>query len=612
MEEQKQLPENKPATPKQQNRNKLLLTILALLALNFIGYFFFKRFDLTKDKRYTLTETSLNIVKEAADPVYVRVFLAGDVSTEYKRLQDETRQLLQEFEAYNPNIKFEFFNPLDEAESADAQKRDLIYDLFIMNNPGDAKSKAAIKESIASTPNIDDAVIQTFIGAGMQPASVSVVYKGKQSETTIFPWALATYNGKSVKIPLLKNQRGASAQENIESSVQNLEYAFADAFNKVVNTKQKKIVFLAGNGEMVPPLMGSFLKNLRDSYYIGPFTMDSVASNPQKTLKELEKYDMAVIAKPREKFTEEEKLVIDQYIVNGGKTLWLVDPVIAEMDSLSQKGTTLAVPNDLNLNDMFFKYGFRILPDIIKDEMATPIKLATGTEDNSGTQYQQYLWKYAPFVYPDSINRNPIVKNLDGIKLDFAGGIDTLKNGIKKNVLLATSQYSKRVGTPAEVNLNMVMEEFNPNEYPLKSGFIPVAVLLEGNFRSMYENRLLPFKDPSYKITGKPGKMIVISDGDIVKNQFDKDGHELELGYDKWTGEHYDNLNFMMNAVNYLLDDTGLINIRSKDVSLPMLNTQRVYDNYNTIQIITVGAPIVVLALFGIVFTWLRKRKYSR
>jgi gliding-associated putative ABC transporter substrate-binding component GldG len=612
MEEQKQLPEKKAATPKQQRRNKLLLTILALIAVNFAGYFFFKRFDLTKDKRYTLSQTSLNIVGEAVEPVYVRVFLAGDVSAEYKRLQDETRQLLQEFEAYNPNVKFEFFNPLDESESADAQKRELIYDLFVMNNPADARNKTAIKESIAATPNIDDAVIQTFIGAGMQPASVSVVYKGKQSETTIFPWALATYNGKSVKIPLLKNQRGATAQENIESSVQNLEYAFADAFNKVVKTKQKRIVFLQGNGEMDQAPMGSFLTNLKDSYFIGPFLLQKDSVPPQQILKELLQYDMAVIAKPRAKFTENEKLIIDQYIVNGGKTLWLVDPVVAEMDSLSQKGTTLALPNDLNLNDMFFKYGFRILPDLVKDEMATPIKLATGQEGASGTQYQNYLWKFAPFVYPDSVNRNPIVKNLDGVKLDFAGGIDTLKNGIKKNVLLATSHYSKRVGTPSEIRLETVMEEFNPAEYPPKSGFIPVAVLLEGSFRSMYENRLVPFKDPSYKVTGKPGKMIVISDGDIVKNQFDKDGRPLELGYDKWTGEHYDNLNFMMNAVNYLLDDTGLINIRSKDVSLPMLNTQKVYDSYNTIQIITVGVPVAVLALFGVVFTWLRRRKYAR
>ena len=307
---------------------------------------------------------------------------------------------------------------------------------------------------------------------------------------------------------------------------------------------------------------------------------------------------------------EEEKQVLDQYIVNGGKTLWMIDPVEAEMDSLNNTGTAPALARDLNLNDMFFKYGFRLPPVLIKDEMATPIKLATGDE-GSGTQYNQYLWKFAPFIYPDSVNTNPIVKNLGGIKLDFAGGIDTLKNGIKKNILLASSRYSTTVGTPTLITLDVVNEEFDPKQYT-KPGFIPVAVLLEGSFRSMYENRVLPFQDPSYKVTGKPGKMIVISDGDIARNQFDSKGNPLELGFDKWTGEMYDNRDFMMNCVNYLLDDTGLINIRSKSVSLPMLNTQKVHDEYTTAQLITVGIPLAVLLVFAVLFTWLRKRKYAK
>jgi gliding-associated putative ABC transporter substrate-binding component GldG len=598
--------------PKENKKLKqLVITLIALVAINLAGNYFFKRFDLTHDKRYTLSDTSLNILSGTADPVYVEVYLAGDVTENYKRLQDETRQILQEFEAYSPNIKFSFFNPLDESESSDPAKRDLMYNMYVMENPQFKSKEKAIKESMAGITNLDEAVIEGFIRAGMQPASVSVIDKGKQSETVIFPWAIATCNGKSVKIPLLKNQRGASAQENVESSVQNLEYAFADGFNKIIKQKEKKIVVLQGNGEMPGRYMGSFLKQLKDSYFLGPFTLDSVSKDPQKTLKQLKEYDLAIIAKPRDKFTEEEKLVIDQYIVNGGKTLWMIDPVEAEMDSLSETGTMPVMARDLGLNDMFFKYGFRIPPVLVKDEMATPIKIATGDEGSSGTQYQQYLWKFAPFVYPDSINRNPIVKNLGGIKFDFAGGIDTLKNGIKKNILLATSRYSRTVGTPTVISLSMVMEEAGPKDYE-RPGFIPVAVLLEGSFHSMYENRVLPFKDPSYKTIGKPGKMIVISDGDVVKNQFDKDGNPLELGFDKWTGEVYENRDFMMNCVNYLLDDTGLINIRSKDVSLPMLNTKKVYDEYTTAQMITIGLPIVILLVFGLLFTWLRKRKYSR
>ncbi|WP_294818517.1 gliding motility-associated ABC transporter substrate-binding protein GldG [uncultured Flavobacterium sp.] len=594
---------------KKSSLKQLAVTIIVLVALNFAGNYFFKRFDLTHDKRYTLSQASLNVIDEAVEPIYVEVFLAGDVTDNYKRLQDETSQLLEEFRAYSPNIKFSFFNPIGEGES-EAAKRDLIYNIYVMDNPQFAAKEKEIKQSISQITNTDEAVMEGFVRANMQPASVSVIDKGKQSETVIFPWAIVTSNGRSVKIPLLKNQRGASAQENIETSVQNLEYAFADGFKKVIKEKEKKIVVLRGNGEMQDRNLSSFLRQLGSSYLMAPFTLDSVSKNPQNTLKLLKEYDLAIIAKPREKFTEEEKMVIDQYIVNGGKTLWMVDPVEAEMDSLTTTGTAPAMARDLNLNDMFFKYGVRLPPVLVKDEMATPIKLATGDE-GSGTQYNQYLWKFAPFIYPDSINASPIVKNLGGIKLDFAGGIDTLKNGIKKNILLATSRYSATVGTPTLVTLDAVNEEFDPKQYA-KPGFIPVAVLLEGNFRSMYENRVLPFKDPSYKVTGKPGKMIVISDGDIAKNQFDSQGNPLELGFDKWTGEMYDNRDFMMNCVNYLLDDTGLINIRSKSVSLPMLNTQKVHDEYASAQLITVGIPLALLLVFAILFTWLRKRKYAK
>jgi gliding-associated putative ABC transporter substrate-binding component GldG len=598
-------------TAKQKSIKQLAITIVVLLALNLAGGFIFKRLDLTKDKRYTLSDTSLELVESVHEPLYIDVFLEGDFPGEFQRLQDETRQLLQEYEAINPDVKFNFFNPIDKAESSAETKRDLIYTIFKMDNPNlPEKTQAEVKKSIEGITDIDKAIFDTFTGSGMKPAGVSVNDKGKQSETLIFPWAIATYKGKTVKIPLLKNVRGANTAEKVQGSVQHLEYAFADAFDKLIREKQKKIVVLQGNGEMPGLYMGSLIKQLRESYHIGPFTMDSVAKDPMKTLKQLQQYDLAIIAKPTEKFTEEEKQVLDQYIINGGKTLWMLDAVQVEMDSLyNATGVTPALPRDLNLNDMLFKYGIRITPDIVKDEMATPLKLATGAQ-GSAAQYQQYIWRFAPFAYPDSINQNPIVKNLGGVKLEFASPIDTLKNGIKKNVLLASSRYSKKVGTPLAVRLDMVAEETKPTDYT-GQGFLPMAVLLEGNFRSMYENRLLPFKDPSYKITGRPGKMIVISDGDVAKNQFDKNGEPLELGYDKWTEEFYENKDFMLNCVNYLLDDNGLINIRTKEVELPMLNTQKVYDNYLYAELVTVGLPLLVLALFGILFTWLRKRAYS-
>jgi gliding-associated putative ABC transporter substrate-binding component GldG len=556
----------------KNNLKKLLLSVAIVIIINILGNQFFHRFDLTKDKRYTLSETSLTIIEDVKDPLIIDVFLKGQFPGEFKKLQTETQQILEEFKAYNKNITFQFVNPLENEEERDT-------------------------------------IIQSFIERGLTPVNVTLEDKGKQTQEAVFPWAIATYNGKSVKVPLLKNLMGATTAEKVVSSVQHLEYAFANAFNTITKPKQKKVAVIKGNGELRDILMADFIKQVRENYYIGTFTLDSVAKKPNESLAYLKKYDVAIIAKPTEKFSDEEKLVLDQYVINGGKTLWLVDQVNIEMDSLyNDSGTTLAYPFDLNLNDLFFKYGVRINPTLVKDLMATPIALATG-DKGSATQYTQYPWFYSPLIYPSS--KNPIVSNVDAMKFQFANGIDTLKNGIKKTVLLQSSPYSKIIGTPVEVSLSMVNDRPEQSEFK-NTGNIPVAVLLEGKFQSVYENRILPFAEKTYQKSGKNNKMIVVSDGDIIKNQLDKNYQPLELGYDKWTNKFYGNKEFLMNCVNYLLDDNGLINIRSKEVTLPLLDKEKVYESYTTSQIITIGLPIVILAIFGFLFTFLRKRKYNK
>ena len=424
----------------------------------------------------------------------------------------------------------------------------------------------------------------------------------------VFPWAIAVYNNKEVNVPLLKNIMGASTTQKVIGSVQHLEYSIADAINKITKEKQKKVAVIKGNGELQDVQIAKFLMQVRESYHIGPFTLDSVARNPKGSLEALQQFDLAIIAKPTETFSDAEKQVLDQFIINGGKTLWLVDQVSAEMDSLyNESGATLAYPRDLNLNDLFFKYGIRINPDLIMDEQGSPIKLATG-EQGSASQYQEFNWKFAPQVY--SISTHPIVKNLGKIKFDFANPIDTLKNKIKKTVLLQSSKYSKKIGAPVEVNLNSVSEETSPSDY-LNKGNIPLSVLLEGSFHSMFENRVLPFEQKSFEARGKENKMIVISDGDLIRNQLDKNFQPVELGYDQRSGNLYDNKDFLMNCVNYLLDDNGLINIRSKDLDLPLLDKEKVYERYTGIQFLTIGLPILILLLFGFLFTFFRKRKYS-
>ncbi len=550
---------------------KLGFLAIGLFLLNFASYYIYKRFDVTQDKRYTLSETTKKIIDGVDSPMLIDVFLEGNFPADFKKLQSETRQLLEEFTAYNSNISFQFVNPIEkEGERVEVMKK--------------------------------------FFEKGLTPINVTVEEKGKQTQEVVFPWAIANYGDKGAKVQLLKNLMGASTEKKVESSVQHLEYAFAEAIHKISKEKQRKIAVIKGNGELDDIYIADFLKTIRDNYYIGPITLDSVASQPIKTLKALNLYDLAIIAKPKEKFSEAEKQVLDQFIMKGGKTLWLVDGTTAEMENLyNETGSTLVSNNDLNLTDMFFKYGFRINPQMIKDEYGTPLKLASGKE-GSESQMETYNWKMAPFIYPAS-NKHPIVKNTDGVKFDFCSPIELLKSNVTTTVLLESSTYSKEIGTPNVVSLEMIAEETSPKDYP-NGGLIPVAALLEGSFTSMYNNRVLPFKGNKFLNKSVPTKMIVISDGDVIKNQLDK-GAPIELGYDKYTGQYFGNKEFILNSVNYLLDDNGLINIRSKDVSLPILDKQRVQDNYSQTQLLTVALPIVLLGIFGMLFTYLRKKKYN-
>ncbi len=551
---------------------EIIIAIIAILIINILGNHYFFRLDLTADKRYTLSKTTLAILKNVQEPLYFDVYLDGEIPAEFRKLQSETNQMIEELKAYNDNIILQYIDPLEDKD------------------PEMKKIKGLFKK-------------------GLTPVNVSVKIKGKQTQTMVFPWATASYRGKTVNVPLLKNLMGASTEQKVIGSVQHLEYSFADALHKITTPKQKKIAIIKGNGEMADAFLAKFLVQIRDNYYLAPFTLDAVDSLPNLTLNSLKKFDLAIIAKPTIAFTDKEKQVLDQYIVSGGKTLWLIDQVKIEMDSLkNQNGSSIALPNDLNLNDLFFKYGFRISPDLIKDEQGTPIKLATGAP-GSNTQYQEFNWKFAPYIMSQS--KHPISNNLGGIKLDFANPIDTLKNKIKKTILLQSSKNSKKVGTPTEIYINMVAEQTDPLDYQA-GGNLAVSILLEGKFRSVFENRVLPFLDKSFKTVDKKSSIIVVADGDIIKNQLDKDGIPVDLGYDQKTGLMYDNKDFLINATNYLLDDTGLMSVRNKQIELPLLDQERMYENQTEIQFLTIILPILITAVMCFGFYYFRKRKYSK
>ena len=557
---------------KQKSLQSFLGIAIALIVINIASNFVFHRFDLTADKRYTLSETTKTILNDISEPLFIEVFLEGNFPAELRKLQTETKQLLEEFQAENKNIHFVFVDPL-------------------------ADENAAVQ------------MAEQLFANGMKPINITVNDKGKQSQEMIFPWAVATQGDNNSKIQLLKNAMAASTEDKVASSVQHLEYAITEAIYKVSSEKSKKIAIIKGIGEPDDIYIADFLRTVKDSYFIAPFTLDSVAMNPEKTLNDLKGYDLAVIAKPTLQFTDEQIQVLDQFVMNGGKSIWLLDQVHAEMDSLYNKsGEMLVMPKDQSLGAMLFKYGVRVNPDLVKDEMGSPIKLAIG-QQGSETVYETFNWKFAP--YSVSFSTHPIVKNIDGVKFDFANSIDTLQNDIKKTVLLTTSPYATKVGTPTIIGLAQTIQEpTDPAQKP--QPVIPLAVLLEGNFTSVFKNRIIPFKMDGYLTDGKPNKMIVISDGDIIKNQLDQEYQPMELGYDKWTNTLYGNKEFLINAVNYLLDDNGLIHLRTKEVKLPLLDKEKVYKDYSTIQTIIVALPLAVLAIFGLLFTYFRKKKYTK
>ncbi|MEZ4779245.1 MAG: gliding motility-associated ABC transporter substrate-binding protein GldG [Flavobacteriaceae bacterium] len=560
---------------KNKQKIKIVFITLAVIAMvNVLGQFMYKRFDLTQDKRYTLSEAAKNTIATANSPIYVDIFLKGNLPAEFKRLQKETEQLLEEFSAYNSKVIFEFINPLEGEEDI-----------------------AGIRQQMSEF--------------GLTGAQVEIKENGKLTSEIVYPWALAYYNEKTVRIPLLKNQLGSTQEERVNNSIQNLEYAFADGFSKLTTPKKHKVAVLKGNAELEDRYIADFLKTLGEYYYIGQFTLDSVAISPQRTLAELKKYDLLIAAQPKIPFTEEEKYTLDQFVMNGGASLWLVDATEQRIDTLN--GTTFAFGKDLHLNDFFFKYGVRINPDLVKDVYAAPIALATGEENES--QYSKYPWLYSPLS--QSANNHPIVTNIEAVKFDYASTIDTLPNAIKKTVLLSTSPISKVVGLPAEIDINKeipenlkIMNE-GPDPSQFNAGEIPLAVLLEGEFTSVYANRIKPFKTEKDFVKSIPAKMVVISDGDVIKNQLDR-GRPLELGFDKWTNTYYGNKEFLLNTVNYLLEDSGLINIRTKKIAIPFLDPQKTAEKRSSWQLLNLLLPLGLLAFFGILFTYLRKRKYTR
>ena len=540
----------------------IAFALIGLLLINYLSTSTYKRFDLTKDKRFTISDVSKNILDKIDNTVFVNVYLEGTFPAEFKRLQIETRQFLEELKAQNSNILFRFINP--------------------------------------------DNIRERLIQKGMMPTQLTVEEGGNLSQAIIFPWAEINLGEKSTLVSLLPNAIAKTQEEQLQNAIEKLEYSFANALNNITKNKKQKIAVISGNGELDDIYLYSLLSEVGKNYHLAKFTLDSVAKNPQKTLKDLTKYDLAIVAKPTERFTEQEKFTLDQFITNGGKSLWMIDQNYADTDSLYNEGKMLAFPRDLNLTDLLFSYQVRVNSKLIQDLYSAKIPLATGNSGNQA-QFQHLNWFYHPLVNGNP--NHPITKNITPVRFRFTTQIDTLKGNIKKTPLFITSVLSKKIGTPNFVELQSIAQK--PKENECNSGPQVLGVLLEGRFNSAYKNRTKPFDTPNFKPESNPNKMVVIADGDIGKNQILK-GKPHDLALDKWTGEQFGNKEFLINTIAYLLDDSGLINLRNKTLQINLLDKQKAYTEKSFWQLINIGIPLILLGLFGFVFNFLRKRKYSK
>lgn len=572
---------------RRANIIQLFLGLIIIIFLNIIGSAIYFRLDLTSEKRYSLSPSTKKLLRETDDIFYFKVYLEGEFPAGFKLLSRSTREMLDEFRAFSDNIEYEFINPSAAA---------------------DAKTRNDIFERLAQQ--------------GIQPTDINVRTKEGQQQQRIFPGAILSHKGREIPINLLSEQVGAPPEAIINNSIQALEYNISNAIRKLGTASKPRIAFTEGHGELSRLETADISNALSDFYIVDRVTLDGQV-NTLTDRKEGEdgsfavsnKYKAIIIAKPDTIFSEKDKFIIDQFIMKGGKVLWLIDPVFASMDSIQAANRTMGITQDINLNDQLFRYGVRLNSNLVMDLNALPIPVYTGNVGNQ-PQYSFFPWFYFPVL--TSTSKHPIVNNMNAVRTEFISSIDTVGNpGIRKTVLLKTSEYTRIAMTPVMISLEILRNDPDPADY--NQAPQPVAVLLEGEFESLFSNRIPGeiSKAPEIGFTEKSpeNRMIVIADGDIIKNQVQFSAgtyNPYPLGYDRFTGQTFGNKDFMLNAVNYLCDDTGLMSVRSRELKLRALDRTRASKNLVMWQLINTAGPVLLVILFGLIQFFLRKRRYAR
>lgn len=558
-----------------QSIKALSISIFGILCINFISSFFYHRFDLTAEKRYTLTTSSKKLLNGLDGKIDIEVYLTGkDLPAGIKILQNETRELLQEFRNNSKGlVTFHFFD---------------------YNSIKDIKKREEFQMEL--------------VKKGLRPTNLEVKSQDGFTEKLVFPGAIIKNNGREIPIQLLENQFSVGAQGSLNNSIGFLEYKLANGIQKITKEHPVKVAFLQGHGELGIEPLQEFLKALSEQNFI----LDKLELDKDKLLNN--NIDILIVAKPQKAMSEYEKFLIDQYIMNGGKTLWLLDNIISDLDSFKLAPSIVATPRELNLDDMMFRYGVRIEHNLVLDLYCNQIPII----ENIGGNPQPKLFPWVFYPIAVTKNNHPIVKNLDPVALKFVSSLDTLNNpDVRKTVLLSTSTYARTQPTPFQLFLEGAKQK--PNPYLFNQKDIPMAVLLEGNFSSFYKNQFttdlqksLATQQIQFQAKSGLNKMIVISDGDIASNDLEANGVPLALGYDKYSRKLYANKDFLVNCVEYLVDENNLIDARNREVKMRLLDKAKVLENKILWQIITFGLPLTLILIFGIGYHIYRQRKYAK
>lgn len=543
----------------------IVIVLFVVGLLNLLAYLFVIRVDMTDDKHYSLSEASIELLRKTEASIDITLFLQGDLNAGFERLQRATKETIEEMSVHS-DIHFSIEDLQSSYSKEEAERM------------------------------------------GMRPIVIHEREQdGKTAQTTIYPYALIQYNGKKAVVALLKNTRGLSGEENLNASIEQIEFAFMEALSLLLQTETPRIAIIEGHGEPDETHTYDLMTALSRYFQVDRGQISGIDSIVDVHI--LDDYRAILILAPQTPFSDQERFILDQYLMRGGSILWAIDGIRLSEEVLQQEGFTPIIPLDLGLSEMFFRYGIRINPALVQDIQCLPIPVNVSS-DPEQPNLQPMPWTYAPLLLTSQ--GSPITRNMGQVMSTFVSPIEAVggEDGIEKRVLLATSTASCLTATPGKVDLN----DMNPNIEQFKYQYIPIAVSLEGVFPSAYAHRMMPdgiASDEKIRKQSTPTRQIVIASGSIVINETQK-GQILPMGYDRYSGMQFSNRDLLVNSLLWLTDVEGLIGLRNKEITLRLLNDQRAHQKRTQVQLISTISPIAILALVGGVVIIIRKRKYQK